>query len=229
MALIKCPECGKYISDKAPNCINCGYPIQKESLTCIDTEFKKDDELNNPEKQDIEINLKDMEYVPNEKIQEKLEAEKERQERIIDEIEKSRIKEINARGGLLAWSIVWTIITIYIFGSSEIFIVISFFAAVGGWGFLFLTFSSVSQMDIDLKIAKEDFDKYEKQMQIRVQEAVKQFVREAEREHPICPNCRSNNTNRISDFNRVTSVTMLGIASSKIGKQYECKNCKFKW
>lgn len=27
MALIKCPECGKEISDKAESCPNCGYPI----------------------------------------------------------------------------------------------------------------------------------------------------------------------------------------------------------
>ena len=27
MALIKCPECGNYISDKAPACIHCGYPL----------------------------------------------------------------------------------------------------------------------------------------------------------------------------------------------------------
>lgn len=27
MALIKCPECGKEISDKSQVCINCGYPI----------------------------------------------------------------------------------------------------------------------------------------------------------------------------------------------------------
>lgn len=29
MALIKCPECGKEISDKAKTCINCGYPISE--------------------------------------------------------------------------------------------------------------------------------------------------------------------------------------------------------
>lgn len=28
MALIKCPECGKEVSDKAQNCINCGCPIE---------------------------------------------------------------------------------------------------------------------------------------------------------------------------------------------------------
>lgn len=26
--LIKCPECGKDVSDKATNCIHCGYPLQ---------------------------------------------------------------------------------------------------------------------------------------------------------------------------------------------------------
>lgn len=27
MALIKCPECGKEISDKTPSCVHCGYPV----------------------------------------------------------------------------------------------------------------------------------------------------------------------------------------------------------
>ena len=29
MALIKCPECGKDVSDKAEVCIHCGYPLDK--------------------------------------------------------------------------------------------------------------------------------------------------------------------------------------------------------
>ena len=29
MALIKCPECGREISNKAPACIHCGYPLQE--------------------------------------------------------------------------------------------------------------------------------------------------------------------------------------------------------
>lgn len=31
MALIKCPECGKEVSDKAEACIRCGYPINKNN------------------------------------------------------------------------------------------------------------------------------------------------------------------------------------------------------
>ena len=30
MALISCPECGKQISDQAPACIHCGYPLPKQ-------------------------------------------------------------------------------------------------------------------------------------------------------------------------------------------------------
>lgn len=33
MALIKCPECEKEISDKAQSCIHCGYPIKQNIVT----------------------------------------------------------------------------------------------------------------------------------------------------------------------------------------------------
>lgn len=36
MALIKCPECEKEISDQATNCPNCGYPIKKEEKSEYD-------------------------------------------------------------------------------------------------------------------------------------------------------------------------------------------------
>lgn len=32
MALIKCPECGKEISDKATMCIHCGFPLEIKKL-----------------------------------------------------------------------------------------------------------------------------------------------------------------------------------------------------
>lgn len=33
MALIKCPECEKEISDQANRCIHCGYPITRNDFT----------------------------------------------------------------------------------------------------------------------------------------------------------------------------------------------------
>ena len=39
MALIKCPECGKDISDKADKCINCGCPVS-EMVHSVPPELK---------------------------------------------------------------------------------------------------------------------------------------------------------------------------------------------
>ena len=31
MALIKCPDCGREVSDKSKQCIHCGCPIEQEN------------------------------------------------------------------------------------------------------------------------------------------------------------------------------------------------------
>lgn len=46
---------------------------------------------------------------------------------------------------------------------------------------------------------------------------------------PKCPTCGSTNVRPISGLNRAGSMFMWGIMSSKIGKTYECLNCKYKW
>ena len=44
MALINCPECGREVSDKAPTCIHCGYPlITKEKNTICEIKGQKYD------------------------------------------------------------------------------------------------------------------------------------------------------------------------------------------
>lgn len=45
MALIKCPECGKEISDKSKICVNCGYPIEEYMRKIEGERRKKDEEL----------------------------------------------------------------------------------------------------------------------------------------------------------------------------------------
>lgn len=49
MALIKCPECGKEISDKSKQCIHCGYPL--ELLT-----------EQSPKEKEVTVNHKDKIY-----------------------------------------------------------------------------------------------------------------------------------------------------------------------
>ena len=50
MALIKCPECGKEISDKAEMCINCGFPLKQyenNEMSAGKSEFYKSHEQEN--------------------------------------------------------------------------------------------------------------------------------------------------------------------------------------
>ena len=49
MALIKCPECGKEISDKAAICPNCGCPIRREPIESLQEEYAEDEEESNSE------------------------------------------------------------------------------------------------------------------------------------------------------------------------------------
>lgn len=56
MALIKCPECGREVSDKAPACPNCGYPL--DSAVEKDTQVQKiivDEKEKSKEKKKIPI------------------------------------------------------------------------------------------------------------------------------------------------------------------------------
>lgn len=46
---------------------------------------------------------------------------------------------------------------------------------------------------------------------------------------PKCPTCNSTNIKKISTGSRLMSVGVFGLASSKIGKTMECKNCGYKW
>lgn len=44
-----------------------------------------------------------------------------------------------------------------------------------------------------------------------------------------CPMCGSKKVRRIGTANRAASIAVTGLASGKIGKQYECDNCRHKW
>jgi DNA-directed RNA polymerase subunit RPC12/RpoP len=70
-------------------------------------------------------------------------------------------------------------------------------------------------------LAVTDFDIYKKKM-VEKQE-------EIERETIKCPHCNSYNARKITTTDRIISTTIVGVASSKIGKQFECKNCGYKW
>lgn len=46
---------------------------------------------------------------------------------------------------------------------------------------------------------------------------------------PKCPSCGSSNISKIGIINRAVSTSILGLASSKIGKTHKCNNCGSTW
>ena len=62
-----------------------------------------------------------------------------------------------------------------------------------------------------------------------VQSALKTSLTNQQANIPTCPTCGSTNVKHISTLNRVVSIGVFGLFSSKIGKNYECLNCKAKW
>lgn len=46
---------------------------------------------------------------------------------------------------------------------------------------------------------------------------------------PRCPTCGSTNVKKITISRKVTSASILGIASGSVLKTFECKDCKYKW
>lgn len=40
MSLIKCTECGKEVSDKAPTCPNCAYPLHAQTIEATGKKWK---------------------------------------------------------------------------------------------------------------------------------------------------------------------------------------------
>lgn len=46
---------------------------------------------------------------------------------------------------------------------------------------------------------------------------------------PKCPTCQSTNISKIGTLNRMASVGLFGLASSKIGKTHKCNSCGSTW
>lgn len=81
----------------------------------------------------------------------------------------------------------------------------------------------------ELQIAKQ------MEEQARRMEMEKNQKKEVAKYFPVqtniihCPTCNSTNVERINVLNRALSFELVGFASNKIGKQFQCKNCKYLW
>lgn len=82
----------------------------------------------------------------------------------------------------------------------------------------------------DYQLARTNFEQYKKVKLKEEQEIERQYELERQKQamkntSPKCPYCGSFNTSKIGNVTRGISVGLLGLASSKIGKQWHCDHC----
>lgn len=244
MALIKCPECGKErVSNTAEKCPDCGFAIARY-VKQEQWKIKNEEEKARIAEKEIE------EY-------EKLKPEMERVMREIDNMplpqKPSYLKMFfTGDGKVLSWLaiIVFVILIILIAsipsGANLLFILLLiadimfliFWAAIGYGDYK--SFLSQYEKEISPSYKEEQKEKIKREYKTiahnlaaygtrTIPNTNRNFNFNSNTNTLKCPVCNSTNVKRLSNLNRGVSVAAWGVASSKIGKQYECNKCKHKW
>lgn len=249
MALIKCPECGKEnVSDTATQCPECGFDIKTY------VREKKLEEARMKEnkifKQNKQQKVQELEYEKNIKIKDIENL------RILEKPENPKfIKSLFCPdNNRFPWFFLTLIFIIFLFPTCFIgspFIVLELLLIFVALPFSLLMAKedykeqkALYQYNFKVWQEQQDWDAYkEKQKQKIIEEYdeyAKNLVLYGERNGsvenhtrkkfiPKCPTCGSTKITKISTMNRTFSVFTAGLASSKIGKQFQCNNCGYKW
>jgi hypothetical protein len=226
MSLIKCPECGKEISDQADICINCGFNLSKhQQIQAINEEFDRmlDEEIvriQNTKPPTIPKNLGDVESHRNDETLEYLFL-------------------MLGILSIIACPLVWKIYDTPE-GGFLLFMSVLFFI-----GYLFGRNLNKKTLKEEQERVRNEIDNFEKtkltyirwaeeSIEERRQSRIKELTtpsNQANQKQSVdtrmrCPVCGSTRIAKISTTSRIVSTAMVGIASSKIGKQWHCNNCK---
>ena len=158
----------------------------------------------------------------------------EKQKQIVMRLKKNIEQEKSTKKKFLIAAIVFTLLAVICLILEPFFVLGILFAgaSIVVWYLMYSCRGSVERMESELRAAERDIATYEetlKQRAIVARASLRQAKAVKEAAHPQCPMCRGNNTRRISTLNRGASIAAVGLASSKIGKQYECLDCKYKW
>ncbi len=252
MALISCPECGrKNISDTAEQCPECGYAVKEHFLReerkkrIAEEEWRMGEKISaENERLEPELNRKLAEIdrlCPRSKPEEPKKAK--------------HLFYYNDKISMFSWMLIIAVIMFLLCLVTQSGFFIFLLAVLIVAGIPFSIYITYLDWDIMYNCYKNEYADWEKQTndwegyKKQRKDAIRKEYREiasnmamyGTRETPSlnfytpqtnqlkCPICGSINVNRISTMNRTVSVATVGLASSKIGKQYECKNCKHKW
>lgn len=216
MALVKCLICGQEnVDDKAETCPRCGY-----CMKYYYHDLRRKEEI-----------MQGLHVVKS--------IDTERQ------AELDKIKMPNKPGiGTLLFTFFgagfcffgWAVLICYWMNKEDPFWLYEFCF----WFFLvFWIFGTLSSFKCDLddyKFAQKNFRAYQEQKLREKKQAEEQAkARNNARKYQSsyhyieCPSCGSFSTEEISQWSRSMSVKAYGMASPKIGKQYQCKNCGHMW
>ncbi|MFT4004893.1 MAG: zinc ribbon domain-containing protein [Lacrimispora sp.] len=229
MALINCPECGrKGVSDTAEFCPGCGYNV-KAHFDEITQEKLKEEQVQKEE----------------EKKKQAEEDRKRHEEERIKSVPRPSKPKISIKALIL--SIFLFLIAIMQLMSSEYERQLSILNHTGdpvfsgavllifGIVVLGINIYSYLKQSENYNLAQTNFEAYQRKIiKIRDEVSAQQEARdEAEQKRqlyaPQCPSCGSTDIVKISAISRAISVEIAGLASSNIGKQFECKRCGYKW
>lgn len=202
MALINCPECGKQnISDTALACPQCGFAVREY------TEIRQREQTKG------------------------LQFEARKQKAAIEYI-KQEISKCNKLMCIAAFTGAGSFL-LALFNKGVNSVVMPCFIVFWSMVVSIFMLSIVGiKRHNDMTLIENDFHEFEHQIQKRNRANTKYqlAIKAAMNALPHkCPVCGSADINRISENSRAFSVAVFGLASSKIGKQYECKSCKHKW
>lgn len=236
MALIRCPECGREkVSDTAEMCPECGYGIRAHiERVKIENERKRMEEEQRRKENEERKRREERELFLR---QQGTSSEEVEQEETIEMLE-AKMKQ-NKQGFhiSIAFTIIFGLLLVWawnasVHGSHGILIVIFFFTTCGSAMGIFSYNSACTENATDIQVAEMSMQAYKQRVQKRTEQQAEKAKQAAERyelAHPQCPHCGSKNTQKILTIDRATSVALTGLASGKIGKQYECKHCGHKW
>lgn len=229
MALMICPDCGTKISDTAEICINCGCDL-----------FLHREEL----RIDREIEEKVIAF-----SEQMSQSKPPKQINSLSEIPMYRNTD-NANLFLLLLTFGCIVFGLYCLSSGERWFSIVP-AAVGIFPFIGYRISSRDAKKIlqkEQERIQREIDNFEagkrtrimlyqqallREKQNKLEEISKRNIQRVVDAPKViglrCPACDSDYYERISTLNRMISVELVGLASSKIGKQYKCKKCGHLW
>lgn len=243
MALITCAECGKEnISDSAATCPSCGYGI-KEHFERIEQEkafIEQKQQSQENLQRALEAKLKEIDNMPH--------PYKSSLTSIISEYNDWPVLLFGFAAMLL---LLCGVIFLFTGDGSGIGAGFFCFLICAPFSALTYVFWKSIEKNYDNAMNKyRNWDSYKERLkkdatnyyEAQITDLKKQkFVARQDTVSPErvimlqpstglkCPACGSPRIKKISTMSRAVSVELVGLASSKIGKQYECQNCKHKW